>query len=116
MKLTNYKFGQVEIDNILYTQDFIICGEDIISNWRRESGHNLSIKDLEKVFEFDPNILIIGTGKSGMMEVSPEIIKEIESRRIEVRFYPTKEAIKIYNKYIEITNILIISGCFHLTC
>jgi len=109
--IDNYSFGRIEINNETYTNDIILLGKKIIPNWWRERGHRLAKKDLEKVVNYQPDILIIGTGNSGRMSVPKSLPKDLDFK---VKSYPTEKAVKKYNQ--EIKNDKKIAGAFHLTC
>jgi len=119
MELSDYSFGEIKIDGKKHTSDFIVYEDIVIPNWRREKGHNLSIKDLEKTPFFTINVIdidriIIGTGKNGMMKVPEETIKYLEDKEIEVGVYSTVEAVEKFNKFNRRRIVLV--GYFHLTC
>lgn len=112
MKIESYEFGEIIINGKVYRSDLIILGDRIIENWWREEGHLLQIVDLFEVFEFKPQVLIIGTGASGLMKVSEKVIKKLQEEKIEYFILKTKDAVKNFN---EIENRKK-AGAFHLTC
>lgn len=112
MKIESYEFGRIVINGKEYTQDLIILGDKIISNWWREEGHLLQIVDIIEVFEFKPKIFIIGTGASGLMRVSDDLIKKLQEENIDYYILKTKDAVKKFNE-IENKNK---AAAFHLTC
>ena len=109
--ITEYSFGRIVIENNIYIDDIILLGKKIKPKWWRKTGHNLLKKDLEDVIEYEPELLIIGTGAYGMMKVPSKLPKELKFKIVAC---PTKEAIKRYNR--EIKNVTKIAGAFHLTC
>lgn len=119
MILTDYTFGKVKIDGREFTSDLVIYEDIIVLNWRRERGHNLSIKDLEQIpfFTVDVNDIdrvIIGTGEMGMMKVPQETMNYLIEKGINFGIYPTDSAIPEFNKYRQQSVVLV--GLFHLTC
>ncbi|MDI6860571.1 MAG: MTH938/NDUFAF3 family protein [Caldisericia bacterium] len=112
MKIESYEFGRIIIDGKEYTRDLIILGDKIISNWWREEGHFLQIVDALYVFEFKPEVLIIGTGANGLMKVSDDLIKKLQEEKIDYYILKTKDAVKKFN---EIENKKK-AALFHLTC
>lgn len=113
MNIENYSFGQLVIDGQNYTSDLLICGENIKSNWWRETGHNLCRDDLAWVLKQNPDLLIIGTGKSGVMNVSQNLQQELK-QDLELVVEKTGEAVKIFNQRQK-TDLKVAAG-FHLTC
>ncbi|MEO0260682.1 MAG: MTH938/NDUFAF3 family protein, partial [candidate division WOR-3 bacterium] len=90
MKIEKYDFGEIVVNGKKYTRDLIIFPDKIKENWWRKEGHSLCIEDLKEVIEYKPEILIIGTGYSGVMEVKEEVIKELERNNIKVIIKKTK--------------------------
>jgi len=78
-------------------EDLWICGERVGPWWRRE-GHRVHPEDLAEILEFSPEVVIIGTGFSGMLKVTKEAEALLSSRGIELRALPTKEAVELYNE------------------
>ncbi|MFX1257431.1 MAG: Mth938-like domain-containing protein [Promethearchaeota archaeon] len=109
--INNYEFGRIVIENKSYTDDLILLGRNVKPKWWRKSGHSLDKKDLEKILDYKPDLLIIGTGTYGMMKISSKLSKKLNFKIIA---YPTKEAVKKYNQ--EIKGEKKIAGAFHLTC
>lgn len=114
IKIEKYEFGEIFINGKKYTRDLIISPDKIKENWWRKEGHSLCIEDLKEVIDYKPEILIIGTGYSGVMEVQRDLIKEIERNGIKVIVKKTKEAIEIFNEYIEKNKKVVFA--LHLTC
>jgi len=114
MKIERYEFGEITISGKVYSMDLIIYPDKIKENWWRKEGHSLCMDDIEEIFEYRPEILIIGTGYSGVMDVSENVIKEIEKKGIKVEVCLTKEAVKRFNEYIEKGKKVVCA--LHLTC
>ena len=114
MYIESYSFGLMTIDGKIYGKDLIVFNERIIPNWWRKSGHALSIDDLDEVLKYKPDILVVGTGASGMMQV-PEITKKgLKNKNISIIEEDTGVAYQTFNNYIEEGRR--VAGAFHLTC
>ncbi|MCJ7788616.1 MAG: MTH938/NDUFAF3 family protein [Candidatus Atribacteria bacterium] len=111
--IEEYIFGQISISGKKYNSDLIIFKDHIYDNWWRKEGHNLYIDDVKEIINKKPDILIIGTGFYGLMKVSPEIRKYLESIGIKLIIKKTKDACEDYNKLYKDKNII---AAFHLTC
>ena len=109
--IQKYEFGEIIIDNQPFTKDLILLGKEILPNWWRRKGHSMCKEDLEKIIDYEPELLIIGKGASAMMEVPPALI---ESLNFKIESYSSKEAVEIYNKKIAAKQK--IAEAFHLTC
>jgi len=109
-----YSFGEIVIDGRRYTSDVIIRPDGVLANWWRKEGHKLHLEDLEKALEAGPEVLVIGTGYSGIMEV-PEAVREaLEARGIEVIVENTRDAWRTYNELARSGRVVV--AAFHLTC
>lgn len=114
MQIEKYSFGSIVINGKKYNKDVIIFPDRVFSPWWREEGHNLSIKDLEKVIEEKPSLVIIGTGANGVMRVPEETLEGLKQKDIEPIVTKTGEAVKIYNEKTKKDEEVI--ACLHLTC
>ncbi len=114
MKIDKYSFGSITINGKKYTQDVIIFPDTVFCPWWREEGHNLSLKDMEKVIEFKPSLVIIGTGAEGIMRVPQKTLKELNKIGVETTTEKTGEAVNIYNEKIQNNENVV--ACLHLTC
>jgi hypothetical protein len=111
--IEQYSFGRMVVDGRVYSNDLIILPDQVIRNWWRKSGHNLNVDDLKSVFSAKPEILIIGTGASGFMNVPEATIKTLKSTGIEVYIAKTGDAWRLYNEQRLKRRT---AGAFHLTC
>ncbi len=113
MKIEHYSFGKIIIDGKTYTSDVIIYPGRVDSSWWRKEGHYLQVIDLAGVINAEPDILIIGTGYSGVMQVPKETITYLESKGIEVHVAHTEKAVELFNG---LQKDKIVIAAFHLTC
>lgn len=114
MKIDSYQFGQMVVGGVTYRSDLIVFENHIVDSWWRKKGHEIQLEDLEEVLkQEEPDVLVVGKGDPGYMNVKPETLDALESRGIEVIALPTKEAWKKYNALRESRNAV---GAFHLTC
>jgi len=72
MRITTYEFGRIAIADQTYTSDVIISPKLVIDSWWRKQGHYLQIEDLDDIVNAKPDMLIIGTGYYGRMQVPDE--------------------------------------------
>lgn len=113
-EITGYQFGRMTIAGKKYTNDLIILPTGNISeNWFRKSGHLLNLSDLDQILEFSPDVLIIGTGASGRMNVDRKTLDGLILQNIEPVIHKTGEAVDAYNRLLQLKKI---AACFHLTC
>jgi hypothetical protein len=113
MKLEHYSFGRLTIDGKTYTSDVIIYPGRVDSSWWRKEGHYLQLVDLVDVINANPEVLIIGTGYSGVMVVPKETVSHLESKGIEVHVARSEKAVEMFNK---LQKEKIVIAALHLTC
>jgi hypothetical protein len=113
MKIEHYSFGRITIDGKTYTSDVIIYPGRVDSSWWRKEGHYLQVVDLVDVINAKPEVLIIGTGYSGVMVVPKETISHLESKGIEVHVARSEKAVEMFNK---LQKEKIVIAALHLTC
>ena len=101
MRIDSYDFSRIVVDGKAYTSDVIIFPDKVKDNWWRKEGHALHIEDIESVVKENLEVLIVGTGNYGLLEVLPETKKYIESKGIELIVEPTDKACEIYNEISE---------------
>jgi hypothetical protein len=111
--IDDYRFGHIKINGKEYTSDVIIHRERIRTNWWRESGHCLSLNDLKDILKNPPEILIIGTGSAGVMDVPPNVQSEIRALGITLIIERTEEACNKFNELLHDKNVV---AALHLTC
>ena len=114
MRITDYRFGHIEVDGVKYSADLILLPDRIVEGWRRQKGHSLAPDDLKEVVSAQPNILVVGTGNSGQMKVSEDTLQYLANNGVELRVAKTAEAVKLFNQLCE--KFSSVAGAFHLTC
>ena len=114
MQISDYEFGRLAIAGKTYTADVIIAPEQVIDSWWRKEGHKLQIEDLDDIVNAKPDMLVIGTGYYGRMQVPPETKQYLEEQGINVVQAKTRDAVTEFNRLQkEYTRIV---AALHLTC
>jgi len=111
--IEHYRSGTITVGGQRHTRDLIILPERVIAGWWRKEGHALHPDDLTAVFEAAPEVLVVGTGAYGMMRVTEETRRALETAGIRLIAAPTAEAVKTYNELREETRA---AAALHLTC
>ncbi len=114
MQISEYEFGKIAIENRTYTSDVIISPEQVIDSWRRKQGHNLDVADLDDIVKAKPDMLIIGTGYYGRMQVPDETRQYLQEQGIKVRQAKTGDAVAEFNALQK--ECARIVAALHLTC
>lgn len=122
--IESYEFGAIVIDGKRYTSDVIVLPERVIDGWWRKEGHKVHVEDLEEILKHQPKpeVLIVGTGYYGLVEILPKAENILKSLGIELVARPTREACHTFSKLLQ-NNLSVneakrkvIVGAFHLTC
>jgi len=111
--IDSYDFGRIVVDGKAYTGDVIIFPDRVKDKWWRKEGHALHIEDIESVLKAKPEVLIVGTGKYGILKVSSQTREYIESKGITMIVEPTDKACEVYNKISKAKRAI---AALHLTC
>jgi len=111
--IDSYEFGRIVINGKRYDSDLIVFSDKVRSGWWRKEGHRLHVEDLKEVLEVKPEVLVVGTGYSGLMTVPPETRKYIESKGIELMVQKTTEACETFNRLGKSREVV---AALHLTC
>ena len=75
MHIDSYSFGSMTVDGKEYTADLMIFPDRVRPDWWRQEGHLLRLGDLAEVLKYAPEVLVIGKGAAGIMQV-PLAVKE----------------------------------------
>ncbi|MFW6107116.1 MAG: Mth938-like domain-containing protein [bacterium] len=112
-KIDSYSFGRITVDGRTYTSDLILFPTRVSDGWWREEGHRLSQADLREVLEQRPDVLVVGTGANGVMDVPQETRQAVEKVGIRLVAQPTDQACELYNRLrLEDRTV----AALHLTC
>lgn len=110
--IDEYSFGRIIINKKEYTNDVIILDSKTI-DWWRDEGHHAKVPDFADIPD-NTEVLVIGTGASGVMNVDESVLKHFKSKKIKVIIERTGEAVNTFNKLIEENKKIV--AAFHLTC
>lgn len=114
MRIESYSFGVMKVDSVEYSADLIIFPDRIKPDWWRKQGHSLAIADLDDVLEFKPEVLIVGIGASGLMQIPASTEKALRENAIVLIAEDTGRAWQLFNEQIQRGKKAV--GAFHLTC
>ncbi len=116
MKITSYGFGKISIDNQNYTSDLKIINGRIKPDWWRKDGHRLHIEDIKDIIEARPQVLVVGTGYSGLMRLAQGLSEKLAGLGIQTEGLPSKKAVERFNQLIEELGQEKTALAIHLTC
>ncbi len=116
VKIENYIFGCMTIDGKDYKHDILITPDGVIAKRRddlSETGHHLSRDEMAELLKTEPEVVVIGNGKSGVLEVEPEAKSLCKVENVKLEIYDTSKAIKKFDWYSGKKRL---AAIFHLTC
>jgi hypothetical protein len=113
-RIDSYRFGQIVIDGLAYTEDVIVFPDRVLGGWWRKAGHLLQLEDLADVFEASPDVLIVGQGANGRMAIASETKEALEQAGIFLIPGPTEAACQTYNRLRGQAERVV--AALHLTC
>lgn len=116
MLIESYSFGRMDIDGKEYQNDLMIYADEIHPNWIRKSGHQLVSEDLDWIVEKNPDLLIVGKGSSGLMELTDRTRAFLQENDIDLWIGKTDEAVDHFNSEMDSDSQKTVSAAFHLTC
>jgi len=111
--IDHYNFGEIIIDGKTYTSDVIIYPNRVDSTWWRKEGHKLQTEDITEIVNEKPEVLVVGTGRFGMMRVMPEVENLLKSLGIQLVAEKTETACREYNRLKGSRKVV---AALHLTC
>lgn len=112
MRLSGYRFGRIEVDGEEWTRDVAVL-PDGAKPWIRKEGHRVHPEDLREVLAASPQMVIIGTGYSGVLKVTPEAEEFMRQKGIELLTLKTAEAVEAFS---ELSPKRKVCALLHLTC
>ena len=119
--IQEYQFGLITIDGKDYHHDVEVRWTGEVLDWLRHESHLIDLEDIAEAVEQNPQTLIIGTGESGLAQVTEDAQKAVKFRGIELIIDRTEAAVKTFN--IRKEDSLEeegaqekVIGLFHLTC
>ena len=113
--IDSYHFGRININQRTYTKDVIIFADRVQANWWRKEGHLLQLEDIESAIEeANPEVVIVGRGKFGVMKVSSEVKIFLQEKNIALHAEKSDRAVEVFNQFARSGKRVL--GAFHLTC
>jgi hypothetical protein len=117
-KVDKTKFGSITVAGEKYDSDILIRLDGKVTKRKKKlskevygTSHRLSLAEAEFIYEEGAEQIIIGSGQSGMLELSDEAAEFFVQKKCKINLQITPEAIKSWNKAKGKT-----IGCFHITC
>ncbi len=117
-KIDSTSFGSITIEGENFDHDIIIRLNGDVKKRKKKlskkyygSSHTISLEEAEYVYDTGAEKLLIGSGQTGMVNLSDEASEFFSTKRCEVELKPTSSAIKRWNE--EEGSVI---ALFHITC
>ena len=117
-EITRVGFGEITVGEKTYDRDIYISVGGKVKKRDEElakelygSAHTIGPKELEKVCRGGPEVLFIGAGKSGKVELTEDARRFLAQRSIQCEILPTAKAVESYNR-----SKLRKAALIHVTC
>jgi len=114
MKIDETSFGSIRVDGRCYRHDILILPPRVVPSWWRQEGHRLALADLAEVLAYAPEILVIGTGAYGRLQVPAETLAALAQTVAQVEVHPTEAAARRFNELSDEGRR--VGAALHLTC
>ncbi len=117
-RIDGTEFGSITIAGEEFAHDVVIRLDGEVKKRKKKlskalygTSHIVSLAEAEHVYEAGAEQLIVGTGQSGNVTLSPEAAGYFKQVRCVVELLPTPQAMRVWNETKG--NVI---GLFHVTC
>jgi uncharacterized protein len=99
-KIISYSNNSFKLKDTLIKTNFVISKDKLIENWSVDSYQNLATQHLEPFISWQPELIIIGSGKTPSFP-NPELIAYVGSKNIGLEIMDTGAACRSYNLLVD---------------
>jgi len=109
-------FGSITIDGKTYDEEdnYIVSWDGEITGLHTAERHVFGRPELEMILKKNPEMVIVGTGDSGLLRISEEVRKLCRDKRIELVEMISKVAIRKFNDAFNQEKK--VAAFIHVTC
>ena len=105
-------FGSLLVDGRKYNNDLVVSWNGDVKD--RPSSHDFTGAEMNNMLMSDPDVIVVGTGHSGMLKVAHDVDVSARLKGIELVVKSTPLAIQDYNKFARLGKRVI--AVLHSTC
>ena len=113
MHIDSYDFGHIVVDGVSYKNDLLIWPGKIKADWWRQESHLLQVGDLSEALAAGPEVLVVGMGQPGHLQVDLGLAAFLKEKGIDLVAVPTREACRVINSLAGKRRL---AAALHLTC
>jgi len=95
-KISGYDHGSIGINGLAHNQSLVISPMELLSPWKPEKYEDLKAEDLDEIYAFKPEIIILGTGLKQRFP-SSEILRRLAKEQIGYEIMDTQAACRTFN-------------------
>ena len=117
-KVIKTSFGEITVDKHTYEKDIYILADGEVKRRKKSlakkvygTSHKIGPAELKKICKGHPRAVFIGTGQSGLVELTEEGEQYLTERGIDIQVLATPDVIDTFNKCDKSKAALI-----HVTC
>tara|TARA_R110002072_G_scaffold3149_4_gene23461 strand:+ start:1047 stop:1427 length:381 start_codon:yes stop_codon:yes gene_type:complete len=99
-KITSYSNDTFTLKDTLIETNLVVSKDRLIENWLVDSYQNLATQHLDQIILWQPEIIIIGSGKTPSFP-NPELIAYAASKNIGLEIMDTGAACRSYNLLVD---------------
>jgi hypothetical protein len=112
--INSAEFGSITIDNKTYYNDIIVTWDNEVKEIHLAVRHEFGFSEFNRITSKNPDVLIVGTGDSGLCEISEKIRELCGERKIELIEMISKKAIEKFNEAFNQGKK--VAAFIHITC
>jgi hypothetical protein len=114
IRINSTEFGSIMVNNKRYSYDVMVSYRGLVKNVETEVRHLVSRKEFYLMLAEEPEVIVIGTGVEGGMQISSDVRRLAEQKGIQVIDLKSSEAIKKFNQLYESGKRVV--AFIHTTC
>ena len=114
VRIDSTEFGSITIDGETYRNDVVVFWDGQVHEIRTYLRHVFGEPELKEILIKGPELIVIGTGDSGLLKVSEEVKRKCEQNAIELLYDISKKAIVKFNENVVKGKRVI--AFIHVTC
>jgi len=116
--LTRTGFGYIDVNGERIKHDILIRLDGEVTKRKKKlskeiyrTSHKVSLAEAEYIYQEGAELLLIGAGQFGRVQLSPEAGEYFQDQDCRVEILPTPDAAQAWNESKDR-----VIGLFHLTC
>jgi len=118
VKINRYNFGSIVIDGKQYVRDVLILPDGTVKEREPSkagfSSHKIVWGDVAKIVNEQPQVIVIGTGASGLAKLSLDAGVKLRQANLNLVVLPSSKAVEKFNQLTQ--EVKRVAALIHITC